>query len=703
MADPIYYRHAFSVIEHAIAGRIIGFFTVKRTLEEVVAAANARSEDGTWAVPTSEDVAATLARIGSLQHRRIFYDQLANPEWISLLNRHGALTPPLALDPTEEQLWQPWPAGDYLVRMASERPTEVREILLRLVGDQAIWHAKTRLLDAALLMPAEEARPMAAAIQRHMRGELDPNTGMNLVAFIEALASAGASKQAMRLAQLLLRPRPVEGTGGWGYRDVHAGIDAYSYAEALRRVIAALASDPRILPTVNAWLREEQIISDSWRPERTWDTSSIWRPSISDHAENYRDYNIADALVDGLRDLTIQQLASAADLEGVLSVLERDRLPIAIRVALYALSEQLDNREDILAVAIQRLLNRELLDQPWFHREYSELGAATLPKLSDEDFERWAAMVDSGPQLSDRRLARIKEHRRPGQTVEQALNEHATYWKHELLSAVGASALRGRLLEQQEILVAELGELTPAQFRGWTLVSWGDETPMTPAQLSAMSPDEVIQTLSTWEPDETSRATKEGLAEALRETVEARPADFSTRAEELLRLGEPYRSRFLDAIRKLAESSDQIDWETFLQAVAGPLATLELTDDRSSYACRQVCNAIEDATHGEHSRIPVHLLPTATRMVATYVTHPDPSDDDSFGSDHLTKALNSTRPVAVRTLIRIARAVKARRHQGRGRPGCASSARKSPFPARRELGRRGVLRREPKPADVDRS
>jgi hypothetical protein len=250
VADHTVYRHALLVIEHAIAGRIIGFFTVKRTLEVVVAAANARSEDGTWAVPTQENVAATLAHIGGLRHRRIFYDQLANPEWIPLLDQHGALRPPPALDPAEQQFWQPWPAGDYLVRMAAERPSEVREIFLRLVDDQAIWHAKTRLLDAALLMPAEEARPMAAAIQRHLSGELDPNTGLDLVTFIERLASVGASKPAMRLAQRLLRPRPVERSGGLGRRDVRAGIDAYWYAEALQRVIAAFASNPRILPTL---------------------------------------------------------------------------------------------------------------------------------------------------------------------------------------------------------------------------------------------------------------------------------------------------------------------------------------------------------------------------------------------------------------------------------------------------------------------
>lgn len=657
-SDRAVYHHALSVIEHAIAGRIVGFFTVKRSIDEVAAAANVRTDDGTWRVPTEEEVAATLARIGGFQLRRIFYDRLANPEWIPLLDQHGALRRPPAPEAAEAQIWQPWPAGDYLVRMAPERPSEVRAILQRLVDDHASWHAKTKVLDAALAMPAEEARPMAAFIQRQLSGELDPGTGLDVVTFIERLAAVGDCRPAMRLAQALLRPRAVERNDGSGQRVVRAGIDAYWYAEALQRVVVALASDPRILPTVYAWLREQQVTSDSWEPDQEWDVSSVWRPSISDHAQNHLHYDIADALVDALRNLTLQQLESAADLEGTLAVLERDHLPVAMRIALYALSEQVGHREDALAIATERLLDRELLHDPWLHREYCQLATATLSKLTDAQFERWASLVDAGPQLSDARLQRVEERLEPGQTVEQALSEHATYWRHELLSAVGESALRGRLREEHQALVAALGEIAHAGFRSWTWVSWGDETPLTAAQLSEMSPAEVVETLSTWHPDAASRSTKDGLADALREAVEAKPADFVAVADQLLALGEPYRSRFLDAVRKVSESSDVIDWHTFLQAVDGLYATVELIDDRAKYACRQVCSAIENATSGEHSRIPAHLLSTAARIVAAFLTDPEPSDGDNYGSDHLGKALNSLRPVALRTLIRIARAAK---------------------------------------------
>ncbi len=215
-ADRAAYQDALSIIENAITSRILGFFAVKDRLQDVVDAANVQTEDGVWTQPAEVDVSATLARIGGLQHRRIFYDQLGNPEWIGPLDRLAALEPPKALDPDAEQRWQPWPAGDYLVRMAEHRPAEVRQILLRVIDDETAWPAKVRLLEAALRMPVADARAMASAIQLHLNGELDPNLALDVVTFIEQLAQAGEMRPAMRLAQIVLRPRTSPNAGGRG-------------------------------------------------------------------------------------------------------------------------------------------------------------------------------------------------------------------------------------------------------------------------------------------------------------------------------------------------------------------------------------------------------------------------------------------------------------------------------------------------------
>jgi len=663
--DRAAYQGALSIIENAITSRILGFFMVKQQLQDVVDAANVRTDDGAWTTPSANDVATTLARIGGLQHRGIFYDQLGNPEWIGPLNRLRALEAPKALDPDAEQRWQPWPAGDYLVRMAEHRPTEVREVLLRLVDQDAAWPAKVRLLEAALRLPVSESRAMASAIHSYLSGELDPHLALGVVTFIEQLAQAEEMKPAKRLAQTLLRPRPAPNAGGRGRRDVRAGIDSYWYAGALKRVITALSTDPRLLGTVYAWLREEQSLSDSWDPDRDWDASTIWRPSISDHEQNYRHHDIADALVDALRDLAIAQMESGVDLERVMQTLEADRMPIAMRIAVFALSAPGIDQDDALQVAIERVLDRDLLDHPWFFREYTQLAAATLPRLSDDDYSRLEALVDEGPQLSDERRQRIVEHRKDGQTEEEAFDEYAQMRRHELLSAIGADALRGRLLELHTALVEDLGEYEHAGFRSWHSISTGEVAPPIADELSAMSIENVLATLRDWEPDETQTGTKDGLAETLRDITESRPAEFSAHTQFFVQLDEPYRSRFLDGLRKAAESNaTAIDWPAYLLGARGLRGIVDQEDRQSTYPLRQVCNTIESAVSGETTRVPELLRPDAVELVAQWVDDPNPSDEDGFGSDHLTKALNTTRPVAVRTLIRIARAAKLAHSEG---------------------------------------
>ncbi|WGY00856.1 hypothetical protein QI633_20235 [Nocardioides sp. QY071] len=657
--DRAAYQGALSIIENAITSRILGFFAVKQQLQDVVDAANVQTEDGVWATPSDGDVATALARIGGLQHRRIFYDQLGNPEWIVPLNGLRALEAPKALDPDAEQGWQPWPAGDYLVRMAEFRPTEVREVMLRLVDRDTAWPAKVRLLEAALRMPVSESRAMASAIRSYLSGELDPHLGLDVVTFIEQLAQADEVRLAKRLAQTLLRPRPAPNAGGRGRRDVRAGIDSYWYAEALKRVIAALRADPRLLGTVYAWLREEQTHSDSWAPDRDWDASSIWRPSISDHEQNYRHHDLADALVDALRDLAIAQIESGGDLEGVMQTLERDRMPLAMRIAMYVLSALESPPADVLQVATQRVLDRDLLHHPWFFREYTQLATATLPRLNDVDYGRWEDLVYEGPQLSDERRQRVVEHRKDEQTEEDAFREYVTMRRHELLSAVGAGALRGRLLEVHTALVEDLGEYEHAGFRSWHSISAGEEVPPVADELSTMSLENVLATLHDWEPDKSQIGTKDGLAETLRDLAESRPFEFSAQTRSFVHLNEPYRSRFLDGLRKAAESNAAaIDWPAYLLGAGDLQGLVDEEDRQNTYPLRQVCNTIESAVSGERTRIPEMLLSDAVELVAQWVDDPNPSDDDSLGSDHLTQALNTTRPVAVRTLIRIARAAK---------------------------------------------
>jgi hypothetical protein len=543
--------------------------------------------------------------------------------------------------------------------MATHRPAPVGRILLRVIGPEAAWTARVRLLDAGLLMPAAASLSLVSSIESVVSDELDPSTALDVVALIEKLSRDGELRPAMRLAQAILRPRKALDASGTGRVTVQAGIEPYWYAEALQRVVAALSGDARILGTVYAWLREEQVLSGSWVKGREWDPSVIWRPSIDDHAQNLRHHDIADSLVDSLRDLAIGQLLSGSDVARVMQTLDRDCMPIAMRIGLHALSAASEVSPEVLRAATERLLDIDLLRHPLFLREYTQLAAAVLPKLDDEKYMQWESLVTSDPPFTEEQRRRIVEHRAEDQTEDEELARYVRVRRHELLSAIGESALRGTLLAASKELKIQLGEYEHAGFRSWHSSSFGSKSPVVGSEFPAMGAAEVLETVRSWLVLEGDDGTKEGLADALRDAVAARVGEFTSLTPDFVELEPVYRSRFLDAIRDAAKSeSSDINWATYLRGVSHLHRSNDERGTVDTYSARQVCSTIENAVSGSTSKIPLDLLNQAVEIVSLWLDDPDPETEGESGTDHYTRALNTTRPTAARTLIRLARASK---------------------------------------------
>ncbi len=100
-----------------------------------------------------------------------------------------------------------------------------------------------------------------------------------------------------------------------------------------------------------------------------------------------------------------------------------------------------------------------------------------------------------------------------------------------------------------------------------------------------------------------------------------------------MQLDDPYRSRFLDGIRKAAESgATAIDWDSYL------LGAREL---RRIVRARRAFGTLIHAAGVQHHRerrqrtedagIPEQLLSEAASIVAAWIDDPNPSDEDGFG------------------------------------------------------------------------
>lgn len=655
------------VIERVLQSRIGSFFDVVDQLMGVVERANAVKTsplgDETWDAPTSEDVSAALLRLGDLQHQRVFFSRLANPLWLTPLDRAGVFDIPPAerADDAGRVRWIPWPPGDYLVAMSGRVPDTVASILLRVVSRQSAPWVKGLLVSAALQMPPAPAARVAKRVSEYAEQATTSQIDPDVIDLVEKLAAGGNQKQAVRLAQALLRPRASEQPERLGRRDVWAAVDTTWYDDALTKVVTALAGYDKLLSMLAAWLEQHELVSGAYDPTRDCDFSSTWRPSIGDHPQNYRFQEIGEALVDALRDTA---LAQGEDPATVIEILERRNVPILRRIVFYVLAQRVayDSRARSLAVA--RLLDPRFLRDEGLYHEYLELASAVLPTATDADYRSWEQMVLDGPQLDDDLKRGILAHPGDGETPEQALALHMDVWQLERLSAVGADALRGRARERLAVLVAEHGEPEHPSFLGWH-ESWsGEESPFTADELIARDPRNVLAILRTWEAPEPRMhgPSRGGLGLAFSAAVAARAGDYSRLAAEALTVPDEYLGNYLSGLRDAAVKHTDLDWRALLDTSAAfgpPVDPAEPDASRWHYLRREMCAVLEAGATREPGAIPGELLPVAARVVARWLDHSQPSveHEGQYGGsnmDPLTLSLNTTRPRAIRTLIQLA-------------------------------------------------
>jgi hypothetical protein len=651
-------------------------------------AAESRDLAAEYAAPDAALVDRALARIGNPQHRRVFYAKLENPKWVAPLTKKKAFSDPptVTVDDQGAPRFTGWPQGEYLAKVAPLVPRDVITALRPSLGSENPVVQRV-VVEAASRMPAAEAAELVSAICGYVKQPypalLDPT---KLVTVVRRLAEGGKTKKAKELADALYRPRPSAEPAS--DQDVSGALDSYWYAQTLPDVTSALAGESTMLPSAVNWLEKWARPAMSTPYARVM--RSMWRHSI-DSNEGMRPTDpIGHALVDAVRDLSRARISAGCPLSEVVEQVERGAASIFLRLSLdaiaYALSSASDARDAaltegaapgthsaIVEIAYERLITPVLLEGE-YRPEYTLLARSILPFLSGEQTGRWQHLIADPPHLTAERVGRMLGGP-VGDATGVAADEVARYvarWQRDLLAAIGRAALPARLQAWLDELIAAHGdppEASNLQFWGGFV---GPTSPLDDAEVADRSPRDLAAYLHSWEPSRDTGVglgfppSAEGLARSVTRAVAANPEQYALRADLFVGLRSVYVSAVIEGFQQAIDQKHGFAWEPVLALAAHATGqpdearnTGASHDESWRYAQQQAARLIQAGLDADQATaIPPALYAASWAVVGpvTRSAYPTAEDEQEYGppsTDALTLSLNTSRPVALRTAIRL--------------------------------------------------
>lgn len=635
-----------------------------------------------WSRPTQEEVERLLVSIAEPSLRSLFFSELENPEWIAPLRSLGVFSQPPEPDADADGFERPppWPEGEFLTRVAADRPQEVADILKSIVSSRNPWVQRT-IVSATSKLPVNQAKMFVNPIAKMIRTSTDWLNVEEAMTVANHLSEAGERAAVRKLLNALFDPMPgLEEKMVIGSRTrVRGAIDDYYYIDLITKAVPILCklNDIEGLKLAATWIRRASRIASGDDPEHASAFDGIWRPSIAPHAQNSGMHEITDALIDTVRDTAIE-LGRQGNRKSVIDFLNDERSPFLMRRIAIEVAAQIatdgDGPSEFTSEAFTLLMDPSLMgisSRP----EYSRLALALLPLVSDDQRASWVRLVRSGSwQGTDeeiRRLSARGEKNSDEVTVEDIV-EIRRHLLHRFLQPLTGS-LPSPLDQELASMEAEWGKLTNPEFGSYMESFTGPTSPKSKDQIAAMSAEDLAAFLRTWEPpnDHSFGPSIEGLSRELAEVAATRPSLFEAIADELPSLGRSYVRAALSGWAKAIQTGftpTERVWQLVRQIVQQPVdssrdsAPSERAIDQTLRRAQgSALDLIAAAVADLPRPAPAETVSQLWELLMPLLSHVDPTVDHEakYGGsnmDPLTLSLNSIRPNALRAAIRLASA-----------------------------------------------
>ncbi len=627
-------------------------------------------------MPSPATVARALELIGKgAVNHAYFFSNLESHEWIEPLVAEGFFRHPPPPRKSGDLVHYPtWPESGYLARMAPVAPTEVAEVISQIPETDNI-NVHEDLARAVIHLPDKSVARWAGKearwvqLQSHIQYPLSKALGD----VIERLVSLDKIRAAMELARSLLtircvvdsdHPKAVTGSlqpGGGANESgseqadeedpqvselaasVVAGLSSrivgllssYEYRQFVERHVPVLVTRGRIrMLEMLCDVLEGAIASDNLG---RYD-GAFGRPAIEPHGQNYRD-DVSDALIDAIRDASVQLVDAGVALEVVVGSLGGRNAPIFRRMILHLAAEK-HGRDPELAAELA-VCEEHFLDERLLH-EYSRLLGLVYPILDDDRRNRVMKWISDGPPFYDSFAGDDEERRK-----------WTIYWQRRRLAWIHPHLDEG-WKEQYAQIVDEIGEPENPDFRSYTTTWMGPTSPINAEELGSRSAEEIARYVKSWQPSGDPMSPEpEGLARTLEAVVAKAPAEFLQARQAFLEGPVRYVSAVLRGLSQAVRDDVAIDWSTTIDLMSW-LSARQSDDSELRWARQDCIRLLEEGLKGD--LVDIRLRKAVWSIIDTIADdkHPSPEDDSEHSrpaSDLADWSINTVRGSALRAVV----------------------------------------------------
>jgi hypothetical protein len=508
---------------------------------------------------------------GALPLLRYFYENLSE-DWLPFLEKEGLLGEPLPDDQLADvSRLRAWPAGQFLVRMASSTNEGTRKIVaraLRAVGSSTHSDVKYAGLDAVAALPVAEAAELVDVVEGWLTPEFAP-VSASPHTLLKRLAEGGHMEASLRVTAALFRISRRDG-------EATSFFDPTMYDYYLMTAVSALekAGPLQALPQFCDALVEASRLDPRLEGVREEDYSYYTVTSLEPSPTDGGD--VLSALIRAIvrfADAAIKQ--GPANIRRVVEILGNYSPKIFRRIALHTLASVAEAAPDLAEAS---LTDQALIDADWCRQEYGKLSRAWFGRLPAARQAEILAFIDSvGSDRIETWHAEFEAyHKRKAGPEDDRAHREATFrdivWEwQEVLPTDRRAAL--------EKTVAELGGRDSWMERHFPK----EQLTLTRAAMQQQPVDDTVAHLAAWKPSPDAQGqTVPGLAFELRESVAGSPQVFSVGAPKFAALRPVFIRYFLDGLRQPAANGVELDWASCLDLLDTVVARAKIESGAAS-------------------------------------------------------------------------------------------------------------------------